>query len=441
MGAMPPKKEPETPKNLNASLEDLLDLQDIFELRHQVLQITDELQEGVEVIKERAKTQIAQLLANIAIPKTIVESHETESPSIPLPDEQLPAALEEKPNETVRQVAHAEKKLRGKLQNRILTIVEASDNPLTNGAVIEIYNQLYEKEPATYASISNTLNTLFNKHLIRRRKRGLYERIKPKSDHQERPGEEEAEKRISEAGISWVANTRKEKIFDTGALLLLRIRQAEIQSLLDDKTLFSGMESEIIEHRQEWNFADSQRLDIEQISYLFDLGIQEVQEMEHEALCRLHRLFEERHGQTVKSILRSEEAVEGIENLDSESLAELVLHRNKSKTLLAEKLLTIKGCRKDWYNLIQEATRAHCSNKQYEALDLLYGLSDFHMPGGVTKALGQPSGEVKAAWVHKRAALLAICEGAELEDPDSPLGKILAAVDARLVIHSTEKNQ
>ena len=428
------KEEPSVPENWDASLEDLLDLQDIFELRRQVLQITDELQEEVETAKERAKTRIAQLLANIAMPKPIAEDS-----TMPRPDEQLPAVIEKTPEKTTHQPMRIEKKLRGKLQNRILAIVEANDKPLPNGAVVETYNQLYEKEPATYASISNTLNILTKKKLIRRPKRGLYERKEPRSSRQEQSSKAEVEKRISDAHASLEENTRKEKIYDMGALLLLNIRQADIQRLLDDRTLFSGMESEIIEHYPERDSANSQNLDIEQISHMLDLSIQEAQEIEHEVLYRLHRLFEEDHGQTVKSILHSEETTECIKNLDPENLEELILHRNQSKTLLAEKLLTVKDCCEDWCNLINDAAQAYCSEEQYETLDLLYELSSFRKPDGVTKALTMLPEELEGA--HKRAALLAVCEGAGLEDPNGPFSKILAAVDTHLAAHSTEKNQ
>ncbi len=207
--------------------------------------------------------------------------------------------------------------------------------------------------------------------------------------------------------------------------------------MLKDRDFFSGEESEIIEHRQEWDFTDKQRLGIEQISQILDLSEQEVQNIEHEILERLNCLFEQRYNQTVKSILLSQEAEQCLENLDTESREEFIMYRQQSKVLLAERLLAVKGCRKNWYEIIRTTLQTHCSDEQYEALSLLYGLAGFRAYGGVTQALSIPSAELRDTWKHKRAGLLSLCEGAELESRPGILGKILTMADAHLDTQST----
>ena len=434
-----------------------LELQEFLEFQDQVSRIIAALQEEIDAAKEEARQKIAGLLANIAMPTAItvesiaavetsvahqaaeaVQDMAEAKPSQPSADEALEDIPEVKPSRVATdKVARTKRRVPHKVQNRMLAIIETNRRSLTNTEALEVYNQLYVEDPTNYSNCSNALATLAKRQLIQKPARGVYKYKEPESPQQQ-PENTETSEQITSRSVDLENNRRQERILDMGALLLLRIRTNEIRALLEDRNIFSGVASEIIEHRQEWDLGDSQRLDIEQISQIFSLSEDETQEIEHQTLDQLNCLFEERHGQTVKSILLNEEAGRSLESLDAESREEFMMRRQHSKILLAERLLAIKGCRNDWYKLIKTALWTHCSVEQSKVLDSLYGLTSFVAHGGVTQTLSVPSAERNNFWQHKREGLLNLCEGAELENRESILGKIPAIADAHLDAQVTD---
>ena len=435
---MPPRENFPTAKESQATLKHTLELQEFFEFQQQVSHIIETLQEEIDAAKEQARQRIAGLLVEITIP-TAITAESIAGLEIAAAH-QLAEAVQDvpevKPSQATTRAARTEKRVQHEIQDRILAIVEGSSQALTNTKVLETYNQRHSEDPINYSKCSNALAFMDRQQLIQKRSRGLYERREPEVP-QPQPKNAETEEQITSTSVDLLNNRKQERIFDMGALLLLRIKANEIKELLADRDFFSGQESEIIEHRQEWDFTDKQRLGIEQISHLLDLSEQEVQDIEHEILERLNRLFEQRYNQTVKSILLSQEAEQCLENLDAESREEFMMHRQQSKILLAERLLAVKGCRKNWYKIIKTTLQTHCSDEQYKALSLLYGLAGFRAYGGVTEALSKSQVELRDTWKHKKAGLLNLCEGAELESRPGILGKILTMADAHLDAQST----
>ena len=430
------------------------ELQEFLEFQQQVSRIIEALQEEVDTAKEEAGRKIAGLLPNIAMPTVITaESISAMGTSVA---HQAAEVVQDEPEAepsqpTTDEATRIQRRVPHKVQDRMLAIIETNRRSLTNTEALEVYNQLYAEDPTNYSSCSNALSTLTKKQLIQKPARGVYKYKEPESPQQQPENAEtkeqitstsvdntETEEQITSNSVDLENNRRQERILDMGALLLLRIRTNEIQALLEDRNIFSGTASEIIEHRQEWDLGDSQRLDIEQISQIFSLSEDETQELEHQTFDQLNCLFEERYGQTIKSILLNEEAGRSLESLDAESREEFMIRRQQSKILLAERLLAIKGCRNDWYKLIKTALWTHCSAEQSKVLDSLYGLTDFFAHGGVTQALSVPLTERNNFWQHKREGLLNLCEGAELENRESTLGKILAIADAHLDAQVTD---
>ena len=422
-----------TSEESQATLKHTSELQEFFEFQQRVSRIIETLQEEIDAAKEQARQKIAGLLGEIALPTAITAESITGLERVAARQlaEVVQDVPEVKPSRATPRATRSEKRVQHEIQNSILAIIENSSQAFTNTEVLKTYNQRHGADPINYSQCSNALSALTKKELISKRSRGLYERRESEVP-QPQPKNAETEEQITSTSVDLVNNRKQERIFDMGALLLLRVKADEIEELLADRDFFSGQESEIIEHRREWNFTDKQRLGIEQISQILDLSQQEVQDMEHEILERLNCIFEQRYNQTVKSILLSQEAEPCLENLDTESREEFIMHRQQSKVLLAERLLAVKGCRKNWYQIIKTTLQTHCSDEQYKALSLLYGLASFRTYGGVTQALSIPSAELRDTWKHKRAGLLSLCEGAELESRTGILGKILTMADAHL---------
>ena len=448
---MPSQESLPTSEESQATLKHGLGLQEFFEFQQQASRIIETLQKEIDTAKEQARQKIAGLLIDMTIPTaitaesisgleiatahqlaTVVQDVPEVKPSQPTTQ----ATSENKPSQATTRAARTEKRVQLEIEDRLLAIIENSSQALTNTEVLKTYSQRHNEDPINYSKCSNTLASLNRKQLIQKRSRGLYERREP-AVPQPQPNNAETEEQITSTSIDLDNNRKQERIFDMGALLLLRLKADEIQELLADRDFFSGQESEIIEHRQEWDFADKQRLGIEQISQILDMSEQEVQDIEHEILERLNRLFEQRYNQTVKSILLSQEAEQCLENLDTESREEFMMHRQQSKISLAERLLAVKGCHKNWYKIIKTTLQTHCSDEQYKALSLLYGLASFRAYGGVTQALSKSQPELRDIWKHKKAGLLSLCEGAELESRPGILGKILTMADAHLDAQST----